>query len=655
MRVIRGIKVASGEGWTVIEVHLDGRFRYLSHTPSGTSETLQIRLRAESPMDIPSELAEGQVLVWRARDLVPLIDIHVDLDARGDPGLFLNFERPLEFRVAQPSSLERLRISLREPPGARTARSDRIMAEGRKAMTAGDFSRAAMLFTKVLGKPEDPRAPEARELLGLAYQRAGRLAHARAEYEEYLASYPEAEGVARVAQRLQALQTARTRGQRRVERTERASASFEHSFFGGFAQFYRWGTVDTEVTGSETISSSLDADVFLGSRHSKGSFSARTNFSGSYRYDLLDQLDSEDAMRVSSAFIDVSSRRSVYSARLGRQSASGGGVLGRFDGIKVWREISERLRLSLVSGFPVEFSDSNRINSQRFFYGTSADFGPFLERWDVQLFAIRQELHGVEDRSAIGGQIRYTGGQSFALALVDYDVSYSALNTLMFISNWRLGESTNISVSADRRKSPILTTRNAIQGQPVEDFDDLEALFDEEQIRDLAEDRTADSSTATLGISHRFSSGWQIAGDVSVSNLSDTPASGVVPATPGTDNEYNFSLRATGTDLIVDGSFTTFGLRFANADTNDRYSATIAARYTLLDGLRLGPRVSLELRRNDGSADQWKLRPLLRLDYRWRAFQFELDGGVDIERGTANDNDADETEYFVNVGGRYDF
>ena len=251
--------------------------------------------------------------------------------------------------------------------------------------------------------------------------------------------------------------------------------------------------------------------------------------------------------------------------------------------------MSERLRLSLVSGFPVEFSDSNRINSQRFFYGTSADFGPFLERWDVQLFAIRQELHGVEDRSAIGGQIRYTGGQSFALALVDYDVSYSALNTLMFISNWRLGESTNISVSADRRKSPILTTRNAIQGQPVEDFDDLEALFDEEQIRDLAEDRTADSSTATLGISHRFSSGWQIAGNVSVSNLSDTPASGVVPATPGTDNEYNFSLRATGTDLIVDGSFTTFGLRFANADTNDRYSATVASRYRLLDGLRLGP------------------------------------------------------------------
>ncbi len=353
VRVIRGIKVAPGESWTVIEVHLDGRFRYLSHTPSGKSDTLQIRLRAESPEDIPSELAEAQVLVWRARDLVPLIDIHVDLDARGDPGLFLNFERPVEFQVMQRSSLERLRISVREPAGARSARGDRIMTEGRKAMTAGDFQRAAMLFTKVLGNLGDPRAPEARELLGLAYQRAGRLAHARAEYEAYLATYPDAEGVPRVLQRLQALRTARTRGKRRAKRKERESASFEHSFFGGAAQFYRWDMVDTEAGGSETVNSSLDTDVFLGSRHSKGPFSARTNFGGSYRSDLLNRLDSEDALRISSAFIDLSSRRSPYSARFGRQSASGNGVLGRFDGIQVWRQMSERLRLGLVSGFPV--------------------------------------------------------------------------------------------------------------------------------------------------------------------------------------------------------------------------------------------------------------------------------------------------------------
>ena len=358
----------------MIELHLEGRFRYLSHSPHRPSSTLQVQLRAESPR----ELAEGQVIVWHARDLLALIDIRVALDSRGDPVIFLNFERPLEFGIRQGSDLERIRIAVVEPAeprfatprrlspatkedeGTRTNRAERIMAEGRKAMTAGNFQRAAMLFTKVLGQPDATRAPEAKELLGLAYQRAGKLAHARAEYEEYLAAYPDQEGAERVQQRLQALRSARGPGQRRAKKSEPERSRLEHSLSGSVSQFYRLDTVDTEVRGSETVNSSLDAGLFLSTRHTKGPFSARTNFSGSYRYDFLDELDSEDAMRFTSAFVDLSSRRRNYSARLGRQSASGGGVLGRFDGIQVWRQMSERWRLGLVSGFPVDCTESKR-------------------------------------------------------------------------------------------------------------------------------------------------------------------------------------------------------------------------------------------------------------------------------------------------------
>ncbi len=667
-RVIRGLKVLSRGEWTEIEVHFEGRLRYVSHSPSKPSSTLQIRLRAEGP-GRRSEFAEGETLEWHARDLVALVAIVVDLDSRGDPGLLLRFERPLEFRVRQGTDLERLSVVVRKPPtagqrrssegrgpeGGNATRTERIMAEGRKAMTAGDFRRAAMLFTKVLGSSENSRAPEAKELLGLAYQRAGKRAHARAEYEEYLAAYPDHEGVERVRQRLQALRSARGPGQRRAKKSEPERSRLEHSLSGSVSQFYRLDTVDTEVRGSETVNSSLDSDLFLSSRHTKGSFSARTNFSGSYRYDFLDKLDSEDAMRFTSAFLDLSSRRSNYSARLGRQSASGGGVLGRFDGIQVWRQVSETWRLGLVSGFPVDFTESNRINSQRLFYGLSADLGPYLERWDGQLFAIRQQLHGVEDRSAVGGQIRYSAGQSFALGLVDYDLSYSALNTLMFISNWHLTDDTSVSATVDIRKSPVLTTFNALQGQLVNDFDDLEFLFDEDEIRDLAEDRTAESRTVTLGASHRLSEDWQLFGDVTLSKLSGTDASGGVPATPGTGDEYFVSLRASAADLFLDGSFTTFGIRFADTDTSNRYSLTIAGRYSVLGRLRLGPRLLVEYRINETSSNRWKYRPSLRLDVRWRRVHLELEGGLDLEKGTVNDSDADETEYFVTVGGRYDF
>lgn len=667
-RVVRGLKVLPRGDWTKIELHLDGRFRYISHSASGASSTLHIRLRGEGE-DRASELGDGETLEWSARDLVPLVSIVVEVDARGDPGLLLRFEHPVEFQIRQEADLESLSVLVRTrtagrqtrsstrraPEEADDARTERIMAEGRKAMTEGSFERAAMLFTKILEGPGDARAPEAKELLGLAYQRAGRLAHASAEYEEYLAAYPEHEGASRVAQRLRALQSARGSGQKRAERRKPERSTWQHSFSGSESQFYRLDEIDTDVRGIETVNSSVDTDLFLSSRHAKGLFSARTNFSGSYRYDLLDELDAADAVRFTSAFVDLSSRGSRYSARVGRQSAAGGGVLGRFDGLRVWRQLAGSLRLSLVGGFPVDFADSNRIDSQRVFSGLSIDAGPFLERWDAQLYAIRQQINGIEDRAAVGGQIRYAAGQSFALALVDYDTSYSSLNTLMFVSSWRLTEGTGVGATLDIRKSPALSTFNALQGQAVEDFDELETLFNEDQIRDLAVDRTAESRTYTLTASHSLSESWQLFGDVTLSNLSGTDASGGVPATPGTGNEYFVSFRATGAGLLFAGSFTTFGLQLADTDASDRYSLTVAGRYPLLKGLRLGPRLLVEYRKNETTADQWKYRPSLRLDARWRRVHLELEGGVDLEKGTANDTSADETEYFVTVGGRYDF
>ena len=49
---------------------------------------------------------------------------------------------------------------------------------------------------------------EAQEYLGLARERNGQLAHAKAEYRIYLAKYPEGEDAQRVRQRLDALVTA---------------------------------------------------------------------------------------------------------------------------------------------------------------------------------------------------------------------------------------------------------------------------------------------------------------------------------------------------------------------------------------------------------------------------------------------------------------
>lgn len=679
-RLLRGVTASRRADATVVEIRLDAPFRYLAHAPSREGSTLRIRLRGEG---LPLPPARGQVnsvIQWTQPQLVPLLDVELELDAADSPALVLHFSRRVRFEVQQRGDLERIEVVVSatgiervrpepvapEPvapePAERVApgeagpaesRLDAIMDEGRKAMTAGDNRRAILLFQKVLGEPRNRHSAEAKELLGLAYQRKGQLAHAREEYEDYLRRYADSEGARRVSQRLHALLTARKPGRPRAQKTQPARRGFRHALSGSASQFYQSNIRDTDVDGSETTNAALDSDLFLTSRHSGDEVSVRTNFAGSYRYDFLGELDSSDATRITSGFVDVRRRRSALSARLGRQSESGSGVLGRFDGAKLGVPLWLGSRLELVSGFPVDFTESNRINHARPFYGVSLHLDA-LEQWDAELFAIQQRIEGVEDRRAVGGQVRFTGQSGFAFALVDYELSYRELNTLMFIANWRVLERTTLNALVDVRKSPVLTTFNALQGQPVDDFEDLEDLFSDDEIRELAEDRTADARTFTVGVSHELSSTWQLTGDATLSNLSETEASGGVDATPGTDNEYFYSLQATASGLLMEGSYTSFGLRVADGDLTDRYAVNLGGRYPLWSRLRVGPQLTVELRRAEDGEDTAMWRPSLKLFYRWRRLRFEAQGGVDLLNGTANDGESDETAWFFRFGYRYE-
>src|SRR6266436_5209023 len=82
------------------------------------------------------------------------------------------------------------------------------MDEGRAALKRSSFREAIQLFTKALGYPENQYSAEAQELLGVARQRSGQLAQARAAYEDYLRRYPGGEGSERVKQRLAGIVTA---------------------------------------------------------------------------------------------------------------------------------------------------------------------------------------------------------------------------------------------------------------------------------------------------------------------------------------------------------------------------------------------------------------------------------------------------------------
>src|SRR5260370_39933834 len=87
-----------------------------------------------------------------------------------------------------------------------------LLEQGRKAMRSRDYPQAVQVLTKLQRQPEFPERAEVQELLGLARERSGEVAQAKAEYEEYLRRYPKGPAAERVRTRLRILRAASRAG-----------------------------------------------------------------------------------------------------------------------------------------------------------------------------------------------------------------------------------------------------------------------------------------------------------------------------------------------------------------------------------------------------------------------------------------------------------
>jgi len=550
-----------------------------------------------------------------------------------------------------------------DQPGEASTPSDQrlkqVFEDARVAMTAGEYRRAIQLYTKLLQIPDHEYRQEAQELLGLARERNNQLAHAKAEYEEYLRRYPEGEGADRVRQRLAGLLTARAapKGKLQAGRDKSEEGSWDTQIYGSFSQFYNRDVSFTDAQGKLVNQSALSSDLDVTTRARNDDSDFRARFTGSFVQDIYTDDPPEQESRVSSLYLDGLDRRVGLSGRVGRQSRSSGGVLGRFDGGLFGVQVIPELRINAVGGFPVDRTTTTTVETEKYFYGLSLDLGTFGEHWDGNLFAINQMVDGIIDRRAVGGEMRYLDINRSAFSLVDYDILYRKLNIFLFTGNWVFTDKTTINLSLDYRKTPILTTSNALQGQQFESISQLLNAFSEDEVRDLARDRTATSRSATIGASRPLTKNLQISGDFTVSKVSDTPASGGVEAVPGTGYEYFYNGQLIGSDLFKQGDIAILGVSFTDATNADTISLTVNTRYPVDDKFRVNPRLRVDLRQNESDgAERIRVSPSLRLNYRVKRYlQLELEGGGEW----TNERRPDETErnlgYFVILGYRVDF
>ena len=543
------------------------------------------------------------------------------------------------------------------PGASRTLTAQDIDAMFRKAKSSfgrKDYASAIPLLTRLLEQPEFPRRAEAQELMGLARERSRQLAHAKAEYEEYLRRYPEGAAVKRVRERLRALRLA---ARRSIGGAGAGDEGQTWKVYGGAAQTYRRDTaqLDNSVQSLNITSQNAllsDVDFVARRRGERFNFSSRVSFG--YIKDMLTD-GPGDQTRVSLAFIELGDRERDWSTRLGRQSRNTGGLFGTFDGLSAGKQLLPRLRLDAAFGYPVETA-RQALDSSRRFTGLSLDFGTFANAWDVAVYGLTQQLAGASDRQAVGTELRYFQPGRTIVALADYDLHFKALNNALLLATFALPARWTVTANLDQRKSPSLSLRNALIGQTVSTFDELLRLYPRTELEQLALDRTADSRLYSLSVARPVGERWQWMLDYSSITTAGTPASGGVDEVPDAGTDNAISLQGIASSLFGGNDLSAIVLRHQTGATVDTDSLGISARFPLGRSWRLGPRVRVDQRRlHDDGSRQLLYAPTLRLDLQRAHALFECELGAEIGRRTLDQSQENTTRYYFSLGYRLNF
>jgi hypothetical protein len=530
-----------------------------------------------------------------------------------------------------------------------------LMAEGRRLMTAGELSRAVQIYTKVLQQPENRFQSEAQEFLALARERNGQLAHAKAEYQRYLEVYPDSDGADRVRQRLAALvaqprvrepQVSAGAAAPAPTRSRRPNDWNIRSFV---SQYYRRNENQFNDGDQVVNQSALYTDFNVDARRRGERFDFSTRITAGFRKDFLGKTDG-DEWRVSYAFVDLADAKYSLRGRAGRQTRNSGGVLGRFDGLNLSYQATDRLRVDGVVGKPVN-TTADGIDESRSFYGLSTNFGPIGDNLELGAFVIQQSIESLTDRQAVGAEMRYFGENKSLWGMVDYDINFDEVASVFLQGSWRLPSSVTITGLYDQRRSPLLSMGNAMIGQPVRDFDQLLSFFTEDEVRQLALDRAANTRTISAGLSVPLSPKFQFNSNASRSVVEATPESGGIFATPESTYLY-VSADFVGSSLMTEGDVSLFGLRFADSENTSVYTVNLDTRFPLGGHFRFNPRLRVDYREiKSDSSTQWIYTPGLRIQFRKdRRFRVEFEAGMQFSTREMAALTEDRRSYFANVG-----
>jgi hypothetical protein len=342
------------------------------------------------------------------------------------------------------------------------------------------------------------------------------------------------------------------------------------------------------------------------------------------------------------------------SFQFGNRMVGQSDLLGEVDGVRVDYQLNGGLNIKGLAGYPV-VSEQDRFNTERQVVGFSADTGKIARLWDFNSYFIEQQAEGKADSRAAGAAARYLRAKRSLLLLLDYDLANHRLGAFTASGALALPLRTTFSATFDLRNTPLDARQQKYLQHSTASMDGW--------VWDLPIDRVAHHSrlgsreiaTLSLGLSHRFSQRFRLSGSFAVLEASDeTLADGSSGAAL---NEYFYSLKLTGKDLVFSGTRNRLDLSHRVTDTSRMSSAAIDSNYVINRRWKVSPRVRTDYKDNllERSA-QWRASPSVKMEYRWRRqYGLDIEAGGEWRTLEAPDAEKSQSSYFLSLGYRANF
>ncbi|MFV2059032.1 MAG: tol-pal system YbgF family protein [Gammaproteobacteria bacterium] len=546
---------------------------------------------------------------------------------------------------------------------------DRLFDKGKVALVEKKYRNAISYFTKVSEIGSGEKKQRSMEYVGLAREKNGQIAHAKAEYKKYLKIYTEGIGPDRVKQRLEGLLTAQLAPKKKlVDTREQAREEEPWDIFSTISQNYRNQKTIPDGSVASTTDNSVSSYFNTSGRKRGEKYDLRYQFDMDHRYDFTENASQESRFGLSTAYFDYISLTGGGIVRVGRQSRSSGGVLGRYDGVWYGYPLTNDVKLNVVAGFPVISSGVN-FNSDEQVLGLSADFDRVFKSFDMSTFVIQQTNDGMLDRRAIGTELRYIQERSSYFGLLDYDIEYSTLNTIQFVGNWLFKNNTSFNFVYDHRASPIMLTTNGLIGTGKGDLKELQSILTDAEIRELALARTGVYDSVSISGNFPLDKTYSLSADFNASKSGGTPATttpalinppdnltGTINATAPLGPDYYFGVTLIGQNLFSPRDTNIVSLR-QSTGTSKSTAIDVRSQFNLTKKWRMRPRVRYDTRtRSTNTTKTNRITASTRFDFRYRReLQFQFEIGVDFSNTTDAGITTNDTDYAIDLSYIYDF